>query len=65
MKDIKRLVNQFWDAIDVARDAEEFDKDFSFCKFPRGCCGDASDLLAQFLLENGIQIITINSNLSK
>jgi len=55
MKDIKRLVNQFRNAIDVARDVGEFDNDFSFYKFPRGCCGDASDLLAQFLLENGIK----------
>lgn len=55
MKDIKRLVNQFRDAIDAAKDIGEFDKDFSFYKFPRGCCGDASDLLGQFLLENGIR----------
>ena len=55
MKDIIRLVNQFRDAMDVARDEGEFDKDFSFYKFPRGCCGDASDLLAQFLLENVIR----------
>lgn len=38
----------------MARDAGEFEKDFSFYKFPCGCCSDASDLLAQFLLENNI-----------
>lgn len=51
MSEIERLVNQFRDAIDMARDSGDFDKDISFYKFPRGCCGDASDLLAQFLLE--------------
>jgi hypothetical protein len=55
MRDIRQLVNQFRNAIDVARDAGEFDEDYSFYKFPRGCCGDASDLLAQFLLENGVK----------
>jgi len=55
MNDIKRLVNQFREAIDEARDAGEFNKDSSFGRFPRGCCGDASDLLAQFLLENDIK----------
>ncbi|WP_278549296.1 hypothetical protein [Paraclostridium bifermentans] len=55
MKNIKRLVKQFRDAIDVARDKGNFDNDFSFSKFPRGCCGDTSDLLAQFLLENSIR----------
>ena len=55
MEEIKRLVKQFRDAIDKARDAGDFDNDFSFDKFPRGCCGDTSELLAQFLLENGIR----------
>lgn len=55
MKDIKRLVNQFRAAIDLAKDAGNFDMDFSFYKFPRGCCGDTCDLLAQFLLENDIR----------
>lgn len=55
MKDLKRLVKQFRDAIDVAWDAGEFDNDNPFYNFPQGCCGDACDLLAQFLLENGIR----------
>ncbi|WP_160684330.1 transglutaminase domain-containing protein [Clostridium sp. C2-6-12] len=55
MKDIMRLAKQFRDAIDAARKARDFDKDLSFNEFPRGCCGDTSDLLAQYLLENGIE----------
>lgn len=55
MKDIKILANQFRNAIDAAKAAGCFDKDLIFKRFPCGCCGDASDLLAQFLLENGIK----------
>ena len=55
MNNINRLVKQFRDAIDVARDTGDFNNDFSFYKFPRGCCGDTSDLLGQFLLENFIR----------
>lgn len=55
MKDIRELASQFRMAIDLAKENGEFDGDFSFKTFPKGCCGDASDLLAQFLLENGIK----------
>lgn len=55
MKDIKRLVKQFRNAIDLAMNEGEFYSDLSFCKFPLGCCGDTSDLLSQFLLENNIR----------
>jgi len=55
MNELKRLVYNFRRAIDAARDAGEFDNDFSFYAFPRGCCGDACDLLAQFLMERGIR----------
>lgn len=50
MKDINRWVNKFREALDIARVAGEFDKDCSFNKFPSGCCGDVSDLLAQFFV---------------
>lgn len=55
MRDINQLAKQFRNAIEKAKDAGEFDNDFSFWKFPRGCCGDTCDLLAQFLMENGIR----------
>jgi len=50
-----RLVYQFRNAIDTAKDAGEFFDDFSFCDFPHGCCGDTCDLLAQFLLGHSIR----------
>lgn len=53
--DIRQLASQFRNAIDIARDAGEFNEDISFYKFPRGCCGDTCHLLAQFLLESGIR----------
>lgn len=55
MEDVKILVKQFRDAIDKAKKAGEFEKDSIFSRFPRGCCGDASDLLAEFLLRKGIR----------
>lgn len=55
MNNIRILVGQFRIAIDRAKEAGEFNDDFSFFKFPRGCCGDTSDLLAHFLLKNGVR----------
>ena len=55
MDDIKRLSEQFRYAIDSALRAGEFKDDFSFHRFPSGCCGDTCILLAQFLLEYGIR----------
>lgn len=53
--EIKGLVNQFRNAINIAKDVGEFDDDFSFYRFPHGCCGDTSCLLGQYLLENDIK----------
>jgi hypothetical protein len=38
----------------MAKDSGDFNKDIIFYRFPHGCCGDISDLLAQYLLDNGI-----------
>ena len=62
MKDIKRLATQFRNAIDAAKDDRIFFRETIFREFPRGCCGIASELLAQFLLESGIRTYYICGN---
>lgn len=54
MKDIELIVKQFRYAVDAAKDKGEFENDEKFNIFPKGCCGDTSNLLAEFLLENDI-----------
>ena len=51
---IKRLVIKFRKAIDAAQNDRRFDKDIFFKNFPSGCCGDTSDLLAEYLRKHGI-----------
>ena len=53
MSRIYKLSMRFRYAIGQANNERLFNRD-SFSYFPRGCCGDASDLLAQYLLEHGI-----------
>ena len=48
MKEIKQFATQFRRAIDLALEAGEFDNDSIYRRFPRACCGDTSDLLAQY-----------------
>lgn len=55
MDNLKRLAENFRIAIDKAKNEGEFKNDLIFYDFPSGCCGDASDLLAEFLLRKGIQ----------
>lgn len=54
MKQIRDLAICFRNAIELALNAGEFDDDILYRRFPRACCGDTSDLLAQYLLDNGI-----------
>ncbi|MBR3750163.1 MAG: hypothetical protein IKK58_00155 [Clostridia bacterium] len=51
---IEELATKFREAIVKAKSAGEFD-DVVFKNFPSGCCGDTSDLLARYLLNNGIK----------
>ncbi len=52
---IDRLVYLFRKAIDNAKDNKE--KNLFFRNFPAGQCGHASDMLAQYLIDNGISKI--------
>jgi hypothetical protein len=62
MKNIKRLATQFREAINVAKDDRMFLREAVFREFPCGCCGIASELLAQFLLEGGIHTYYVCGN---
>lgn len=54
---IKRLAIKFRKAIDVAQSDRRFDGDICFKDFPSGCCGDTSDLLAEYLRKHGVETI--------
>lgn len=60
MKKLERLVRDFRNAIDSARDDDRFLRLAPFNRFPRECCGHASDLLCQYLLEHGIKTSLVN-----
>ena len=55
MDKIYELAKKYRNAIEEAKEEGEFIKDVRFCQFPLGCCDDACDLLAQYLLEHGIR----------
>ncbi len=55
---IYELANRFRNYIECARDDGVFSNDI-FDMFPNNCCGDASCLLAQFLLEENIQTLYV------
>ena len=52
MKKLEALVFGFRNAIELAKDNNE--PGYFFRKFPTGQCGHTSDILAQFLIDNGI-----------
>lgn len=52
MKKLETLVFNFRNAIETAKGNNE--PDHFFRKFPTGQCGNTCDMLAQFLIDNGI-----------
>lgn len=55
MENIRLLVEQFRKAIEKAQQNGEIDELEFFKRFPKGCCGNASNFLGHFLLQNGIE----------
>lgn len=62
---LERLVRDFRNAIDIAWEKDRFLRIYPFNRFPDDCCGHASDLLCQYLLENGIETRLINGTCRK
>ena len=56
-KEIHRIALNFRGYIESARHANLFCGD-QFDNFPKACCGDASNLLAQYFKEFGIDSIS-------
>lgn len=56
---ICKIATQFRVAIEAARDANCFTRDLVFWNFPRGCCGDACDMLAEHLRRRGVKTIYV------
>ena len=57
---IKQLAQKFRQAIEAARYDRDFVDDHCFKDFPSGCCGDTSYLLAEYLLQEGIETIWVS-----
>lgn len=56
---IYNLASDFKQAILKAKDAGLFSGDIVFNRFPRGCCGDTCELLAEFLYSKEIDTIYV------
>ena len=56
---LHKLVHQFKLAILAAFDDQCFSNDIVFRRFPHGCCGDTSCLLAEYLRLNGIETVYV------
>ncbi|MBP3199682.1 MAG: hypothetical protein J6N21_22170 [Butyrivibrio sp.] len=57
---VEKLAEHFRGAIDIAVKNNDFPLRDRMHRFPFGCCDDASDLLAFYLKQNGIETAQIN-----
>lgn len=57
---IEILAQNFRGAIEAAKHDHAFDTHSCFTNFPTGCCGDTSYLLAEYLLQEGIETIWVS-----
>ena len=65
---ILKLASELRRALDIVVSKGEYGRLSLFAGFPNGCCTYTSDLLAEYLIENGIQrerIQILNSTESK
>ena len=53
-KNIYSLVTKFRKAVECAKNEGAFNGNEILSRFPKGCCGIISSLLAKYLFENGI-----------
>lgn len=58
-REIEMLARSFREAIIAANENNEFINDLFFRRFPKGCCGDACYLLAEFFKTHGIETIYV------
>ena len=59
-KNIYSLVTKFRKAVECAKNEGVFNGNQILRRFPKGCCGEISSLLAKYLFENGINSYEIS-----
>ena len=55
-KNIYSLVTEFRKAVECAQNEGALKENQIISRFPKGCCGEISSLLAKYLFENGVDI---------
>lgn len=60
MKTMEELIHHFRNAIDIAKENDEFVNIQPFAIFPKGCCDVTCDLLGHYLLTYGIETYQVN-----
>jgi len=59
-KKVRFLAIEFRKAVECAQNEGAFNGDQILSRFPKGCCGEISSLLAKYLFENGINTYEVS-----